>query len=145
MQNHGSRHETIEPRLVKTLADTLTDLRTVGLSPAAGLYDLGETRWIVGSGEAPEGFPDDGIVLRIEGDNHLVSEVAAGVADPIDLIEFVQDWAMGELGMSWPEARDGADRVAALLTPGIVDGTVMWCERGRPCAAVGELALSGDV
>ena len=143
-------HDQVSPddpaarSLGTALLGVLADLRGAGLIPAAGLYDIGSGQWIVGAGARPRGFSGEGFVLRVEGSDHLVADDSTGAADPVDVVAFLQDWAMDQLGSPWPEVVDVVGRFAELLTPRFIDGVLMWCGERAAVASVGDLHFSHD-
>jgi hypothetical protein len=124
--------------LLVALDAVLADLRTAGLSPVVGVYDLDIGRWIRPAGVAPDGFFGEGVVLRVEGNDHLVSRDDEGVPDAVDVVGFLQDWAMDELGAGWPELQGADGRFVEILLPRTVDGALMWCGK-QTNVAVGKL------
>jgi hypothetical protein len=83
-------------------------------------------------------------VLPVEGSDHLFADDATGTADPVDIVAFAQDWAMDQLGSTWPEVHAGAGRFGGILRPRFVDGVLMWCGSHAEIAPVGDLHASRD-
>lgn len=145
MQDHVNADDPVARSLKAAVIRALADLQGAGLAPAAGLYDITSGRWIVGAGAQPRGFSGEGFVLRVEGSEHLIADDSTGMPDPVDVVAFLQDWAMDQLGSMWPETHDSAGRFVELLTPRIVDGVLMWCGKHADVAPVGDLRLSYNI
>jgi hypothetical protein len=138
---HGARVLAVVDAFNRALADAAT----VGLdSPGAGVYDLATGLWVTGDGVVPDGFAGgDGCVLRVDGNYHSVD-----LDDPtilVDVVGFVQDWVIDELGAGWPELTDQDDAFLTMLEPALHDdGELVWRGTHGDVARVGELHINHD-
>jgi hypothetical protein len=145
MHGHVSADDPVARELGDALSRVLADLRGAGLLPDAGHFNIISGQSIVGAGARPRGFMGEGFVLRVDGSDHLVADDSTGTADPVDIVAIVQDWAMDQLGATWPEVHAGAERFGELLTPRFVDGVLTWCGSHAEIAPVGDLHASPGV
>lgn len=125
--------------IAQALASVLADAGRVGFEAPAGLYDLAAARWVSGAGVPPSGFPREGLVVRVAGSDHLLSRGAA--ASMIEVVEFVQDQVIDELGKGWPELLDAEGGFRTVLAAALRDGVLVWRGNGRNVAVVGRLGL----
>jgi hypothetical protein len=126
--------------LRRIVAAVLTDLRAVNLAPDVAVFDLAEQTSIVGAGPAPDGYDDEGHVIRVGGSTHLLGRDAEGEPDLVEVVSFLQDWVIDELNAGWPERIGAEGEFIELLQPAMVDGVVAWTGHAGRVAAVGELS-----
>lgn len=119
-------------QIVPLLEGLRADLAPTGLSPAPGVFDLAEDRWLTDQfGEKPQGFGHEGLVLVLPGRQHLIPDTEDGSADLRAIVSEVCDWAVDELGHGWPELYEEAGAFVGLLEPVREGPRVVWAVESR--------------
>ena len=124
--------------------DIVRDLDTVGLGQAFALYCLKSRSWIHRakdvSSEPPSDFGAEGYVAVLLGSQRRIAEVggADSAQSMVQILSFLQDCVIDEVGYGWPEYHaDG--RYVALLAPLAVADAVWWSLDGESICPVGGL------
>lgn len=134
---------TLRQEAAATAGRIQDDMATVGVKGTLGVFSLHEQAWICGGRDQPDevaaDFGSSGFVVALFNSQHLVGGgIDSASVDWVDVLSFVQDLVMDELGHGWPELYNEG-RFVAVLEPGLADGRLVWMQSGQALVAVGSL------